>query len=381
MLAGLVGGALLAPGLAKAGSADVTYNDNGGSHFGECDDGSGGFVGTQSQNTGDVVTIRTTCFYRTGYTLMGYADSDAEADAGTVEFPIGSNYVATAAVGLHAVWAGSVRFEANAVGASCTTKFQMATGSANLTSETCTSTGNDFVDWDTAANGSGTNVSNSGSLTFTGAATLYAQWVDENTITYTENNDGNTGNLGDDLSGIDVSDCEGSESAYEGACTDRDPTRHGHTFNGWFAAASGGAEAYHLAGASEFPAADATYHAQWTLNAPGSLDAGSVSWPDSKIKYNPATVITVGALTWVAANETVERQMYRCNSRAYNEPTGSTVGGCTQVGSAVTGTSADDGFTYTVVFADRNTHLRWRYVVSNSTGTVYVWTNSTAQVK
>lgn len=378
LLAGLVGGALLAPGLAKAGTADVSYNGNGGAIIsgGDCDGGGT----TDSYNIGDLVTVSSDCFIRAGYTLMGYADSNAEANAGTVEYPVGSEFVVGAAKDLYAVWAGSVRFEANNAGASCATQFQMATGTANLTSESCTWAGNDFVDWDTAANGSGSNYSNSASFVFSGADTLYAQWVDENTITYEENNDGNTGNLGDDVTGSDVLDCDGSESLYEGACTDRDPTRHGHTFVGWFVAASGGAEAYHLGGANEYPSTDATYHAQWTLNAPGSLDAPNVNWT-GKIKYNPATVISVGALSWVAANETVERQMYRCSARSYSEVTTENVTGCTSVGGPVTGAAADDGFNYTVVFADRNTHLRWRYKVTNSTGTAYVWTYSTAHVK
>lgn len=379
MLAGLIGGALLAPGLAKAGTADISYNANGGAVIasGDCD-GAGAL--TDTYNVGQLVTVSSDCFTRSGYTLMGYADMDAEADAGTVEYPVGSEFVVDAAKTLYAVWAGSVRFEANHASASCTTLFQMATVNTNLTGETCSYAGYDFVEWDTVANGSGTAYSNAALWTFAGADTLYAQWVDENTITYNNHNDGNTGNLGDDVTGTDAVDCDGSESTYEGACVDQHPTRHGHTFNGWFAAASGGVEAYHLAGASEYPSADVTYHAQWTLNAPVSLDAGAVTWT-GKVKYNPGTVISVAALSWIAANETVERQMYHCNVRSYSEPDTSSVTGCVAVGSAVTGNSADDAFTYTIQLADRNTHVRWRYKVTNSVGTEYRWTISTAHVK
>ena len=69
---------------------------------------------------------------------------------------------------------------------------QVANVSTALTANAFTRTGYSFVEWTTAADGTGTHYANSAIYPFTANATLYAQWT-ANTYTVTYNGNGSTG--------------------------------------------------------------------------------------------------------------------------------------------------------------------------------------------
>ena len=115
-------------------------------------------------------------------------------------------------------------------------------------------TGYTFAGWNTLANGNGTIYAASGSATFTiiSNVTLYAQWT-ANTLTVTHNSQGGSAIAnGTTTTGGSIASSPGS------------PTRAGYTFNGWYAATTGGT-------AISFPythgqTSNFTLYAQWTAN-------------------------------------------------------------------------------------------------------------------
>ena len=117
-------------------------------------------------------------------------------------------------------------------------------------SGTLTRTGYTFGGWNILADGTGTSYAAGASYTLSGDVTLYAQWT-ANTLTVTyDSQSGSAISNGSTTTG-------GSISASPGT-----PTRTGYTFNGWFAASSGGS-------AISFPythgqTATFTLYAQWT---------------------------------------------------------------------------------------------------------------------
>jgi uncharacterized repeat protein (TIGR02543 family) len=114
----------------------------------------------------------------------------------------------------------------NATGGSMSN--QTGSSATALTSNAFTRSGYTFAGWNTAANGSGTAYANGASYPFTANATLYAQWT-ANTLTVSYDSQGGSAiTAGSTTTG-------GSIDASPGT-----PTRAGYTFNGWFAASSGG---------------------------------------------------------------------------------------------------------------------------------------------
>ncbi|MFD0778576.1 InlB B-repeat-containing protein [Flavobacterium myungsuense] len=123
----------------------------------------------------------------------------------------------------------------------------LATNTGSLTR-----TGYTFGGWNTVANGTGTSYAAGASYTLSGNITLFAQWT-VNTLTATYNSQsGSAISNGSTTTGGSISTSPGT------------PTRTGYTFNGWFAASSGGS-------AISFPythgqTANFTLFAQWTAN-------------------------------------------------------------------------------------------------------------------
>ena len=120
-------------------------------------------------------------------------------------------------------------------------------------SGTLARTGYSFAGWNTSADGSGTTyVAGSGTLTTSTDLTLYAKWTANSlTLTY------------DSQSGSAIAD--GSTSTGGSISSPGTPTRTGYTFNGWFAASTGGS-------ALSFPyahgqTASFTLFAQWSANS------------------------------------------------------------------------------------------------------------------
>ncbi len=77
------------------------------------------------------------------------------------------------------------------------------------------------------------------------------------------------------------------------------PTRTGHTFNGWFTAASGGSEI--TAGAAHGQNADFTLYAQWTAN---TLDVTYNSQGGSNVTDGDVTTTTGGSIATLPTDPT-----------------------------------------------------------------------------
>lgn len=143
----------------------------------------------------------------------------------------------------------------NANGGSGAPSNQTKTHGTNLTlsSTKPTRTGYTFKNWNTAASGSGTSYSAGGTYSANAAVTLYAQWT-ANTYTVTFNPGGGTTPT--------ASKTVTYSSTYGALPT---PTKTGHTFNGWYTAASGGTKI--TADTTVSITANQTLYAQWSVNS------------------------------------------------------------------------------------------------------------------
>ena len=135
-----------------------------------------------------------------------------------------------------------------------------------------TKNGHDFAGWNTLANGSGTLITELGEEVTLSAAggpvTLYAQWTANQdnepvnlTVTYNSQS-GSAISNGSTSTGGSIASSPGT------------PTRSGYTFNGWFAASTGGS-------AITFPythaqTANFTLYAQWTADQADNTN--TVTW-------------------------------------------------------------------------------------------------------
>ncbi len=150
----------------------VTYNANGG-------------VGLPSRST-DSYTYGTTALTlpavgtltRQGFTFRGWGTATNTAVASAMT----NTYTPTASITLYAIWQGNpytVTFNKNETSATGTMSTQAITGgtAVNATANAFARVGYTFGSWNTAADGTGTTVTNSGSMTFFDNTTLYAQWV------------------------------------------------------------------------------------------------------------------------------------------------------------------------------------------------------------
>ncbi len=174
--------------------------------------------------------------------------------------------------------AQTVTFDAN--GGTGSMSNQSASTATALTNNSFTRAGYNFAGWNTIAGGGGTAYANGASFPFTANTTLYAQWT-ANTLTVTYDSQGGSAiTAGSTTTGGTIASSPGT------------PTRAGYTFNGWFAASSGGS-------AITFPythgqTANFTLYAQWTLitytvtfNSNGG--AGSMSNQTAAVATNLTT--------------------------------------------------------------------------------------------
>ena len=178
----------------------------------------------------------------------------------------------------------TVTFDANGgVGSSYN---QISSGSAvALSANTFTRAGYVFSGWNTQASGTGgTSYANSASYNFaTGGTTLYAQWS-ANTLNVTYDSQGGSAVAsGTTTTGVQISSSPGT------------PTKSGHSFLGWFAAANGGS-------AITFPythnqTSNFTLYAQWSANTlnvtydsqGGSTIANGTTTSGAQIASSPGT--------------------------------------------------------------------------------------------
>jgi Peptidase A4 family/Listeria-Bacteroides repeat domain (List_Bact_rpt) len=113
--------------------------------------------------------------------------------AGGATYVNGATYPFTVSTTLYAQWAPTyaVTFEAN--GGTGTMAPETSDTAQALTLNTFANGSEEFVDWNTSANGSGTSYANGASYPFSSSTTLYAQWAPTYTVTFNAN--GGTGTM------------------------------------------------------------------------------------------------------------------------------------------------------------------------------------------
>ena len=146
----------------------VSFNANGGS----------GAPSNQTKVYNTTLKLSTTKPTRTGYTFKNW---NTKSDGTGTSYASGANYTANAAVTLYAIWqinTWAVTYDGNgATGGSTASQTKTYGQALALRSNGFTKTNHNFVNWNTAANGSGTGYAAGASYTGNAALTLYAQWV------------------------------------------------------------------------------------------------------------------------------------------------------------------------------------------------------------
>jgi uncharacterized repeat protein (TIGR02543 family) len=213
---------------------------------------------------------------REGYVFAGWYDAKTGGAPVTVTKADVCN--ATADVTIYAQWTPNnytVAFDPNG-GAVSTPSKDVAYETAYGELPTPTRTGYTFAGWFTAASG-GAPVTAATVLDVTANVTIYAQWtLNKYTIAF----DANCGAVSPASKGVDYGATYGELPT---------PTRAGHTFTGWFTAASGGTA---VTAATVFDqTADVTIYAQWTLNKYTltlNANGGKVSAKSKDVDYGAA---------------------------------------------------------------------------------------------
>lgn len=213
----------LASAISRANGSNVTgykvtFNANGGS------------------STPDAKTSTRTPKY-------AFSKWNTKSDGSGTNYSAGASYTPSSAVTLYATWTTSYTNNSITLPSAITkpnTSETPYTVTLNANGGSCSpaslsaarTTSYTFKGWNTNSSGSGTNYSAGASYTPSAATTLYAKWT---------------------------------SSTSTAAVTLPTPTRAGHTFNGWYTAASGGTKVGN-AGASYTPSGNVTLYAQWTIH-------------------------------------------------------------------------------------------------------------------
>ena len=155
-------------------------------------------------------------------------------------------------------------------------------------SNTFTYTGHTFLEWNTAADGSGTTYAVGTEFSMPAhAVTLYAIW-DTNVYTLTYDGNGYT----------DGSIPSSEQVTYETSTTLPDGstlTRTGYTFSGWNTQTGGGGDSYGAGASITMPAGNVTLYAQWTINSYAlsySVNGGTGSVPEASTNYEYGATVT-----------------------------------------------------------------------------------------
>jgi uncharacterized repeat protein (TIGR02543 family) len=215
-------------------------------------------TGTTASQTNDTTTALTLSgFSRPGHNFLGWHASYNSASASYLD---GQIYAFTADANLYAIWVAQapnlVTFDKNAVDAIGTTSTQTASSSTTLNLNGYSRSGYTFLNWNTAANGSGTNYQSTYTYSFAAAITLYASWSQNLTISYSGN-------------GATSGDTPTAQSYYAGgprltvSSNAGNLARTGYTLVGWNTAANGSGTAYAIGGANAAFTGNTTLYAQW----------------------------------------------------------------------------------------------------------------------
>ena len=228
-------------------------------------------TGTTASQTADTTTALTlTGFSRPGYNFLGWNET---YNSSTASFLDGQRYAFSADKNLYAIWVAQapnmVTFDGNG-STSGSTSAQTASLSTTLNANGFERTGYTFINWNTAANGSGASYNSSYTYSFAASITLYAIWSQNLTISYSGN-------------GATSGDTPTAQSYYAGGQTltlssnAGNLARTGYTLVGWNSAANGSGSAYAIGGANATFGADTTLYAQWLGSTYSILYTGNGS--------------------------------------------------------------------------------------------------------
>ncbi|MFD2408997.1 InlB B-repeat-containing protein [Paenibacillus rhizoplanae] len=242
----------------------VTYSGNGST---------GGTVPTDShsyaQNAAVTVVGNTGSLVKTGNTFTGWntaADGTGAPYAANATFDMGA-----ANVTLYAQWTAdptyTVTYSGNgSTGGTVPTDSHSYAQNAAVTvlgnTGSLVKTGNTFMGWNTATNGSGTNYAEGATFSM-GAAnvTLYAQWTADPTYTVTYSGNGNTGGTVPTDSNSYAQNATVTVVGNTGSLV-----KTGNSFTGWNTAADGSGTSYAANATFDMGAANVTLYAQWTAD-------------------------------------------------------------------------------------------------------------------
>ncbi len=201
----------------------VHYDANGGS----------GAPNDQIKTYGVTLTLSSAKPTRTGYTFQNW---NTKPDGSGTMYAPGALYTANEPLTLYAQWKINtymVSYNANGGAGAPNSQTKMYGIHLTLSSVKPTRTGYTFKNWNTSANGSGTDYPSGGTYTGNANLTLYAQWIpDTYTVHYDAN--GGSGAPGDQTKVYDI----------DLTLSTVKPTRTGYTFVAWNTKADGTGTSY-----------------------------------------------------------------------------------------------------------------------------------------
>ncbi|HEY1762590.1 MAG TPA: G1 family glutamic endopeptidase [Acidimicrobiales bacterium] len=217
----------------------MTFNANGG-------------VGTMAPETSSgAATLSMNTLANSGFAFSGWNTS---ANGSGTSYANGATYAFTASTMLYAQWTTLPSFTVtfNANGGTGTMAPQTSNVAEPLTASSYSNGTEDFVRWNTSANGSGTSYANGATYAFTASTMLYAQWAPTFTVTFNAN--GGTGTMAPQTS--DVAEPLVSNTFSNGSLN----------FLHWTTNADGSGTIY--GNDATFPfSSSLTLYAQWTPNS------------------------------------------------------------------------------------------------------------------
>ena len=268
----------------------VTYNANGGK----------GAMKAERHNT--PTALASNRFTRAGYTFV---DWNTASNGSGASYSNGATYPFTRSTTLFAQWRigktviHSVTFNANGgTGAMAGERENTPTG---LLSNRFTRFGYAFVDWNTAANGSGASYANGATYPFTRSATLFAEWKVVKATPHTVTFNANRGK------GAMAAERHNTPTAL----ASNRFTRAGYTFVDWNTASNGSGASY--ANGATYPfTRSTTLFAQWRRHKnvvipgiPATASVGPFSLKSSAL--SPSLEAEIGYLaSTVKANRDTE---------------------------------------------------------------------------
>jgi len=301
----------------------VVYNGNTNSGGVPLTDSSSPYVSGSS-----VTVLGAGSLVKTGNAFTGW---NALANGSGTSYPVGSTFTISTNVILYAQWSQitySVVYDGNTNtgGIPLVDSLSPYNSGATVTvlgAGSLVKTGNNFLGWNTLANGSGTSYSSGSTFTIGSNTVLYAQW---SPVTYTVAYNGNTNTGGSPVVDSSSPYLPGVLVTVLGAGS---LVKTGNNFAGWNTLANGSGTSY-AAGSTFTIGTSTVLYAQWTpitysVAYNGNTNTGGSPLVDSSSPYNSgATVTVLGAGSLVKTGHTFSGWNTLANGSGTSYAAGST---------------------------------------------------------